>query len=154
MKLIIIVLVVYLSLNFSEAQTDDEWEQWKNNNHKEYSNARGLEAEAGSEEDVRKEIFKENLRKVKDFNKKNTTFKMGLNEYSDLSEDELKQRFKANIDLTKVKKNIQNCNKSDTSKGRQIIYDTVNWVTSGYVAPVQNQGSCGSCYAFSTVFLF
>ena len=151
MKLIIIALFVYLSLNLSEAQTDDEWEQWKKINHKEYSNARVLEAE--SEEEFRKEIFKENIKKIKDFNKKNASFKMSLNEYSDLSEDELKQRFNANININKVKKNIKNCNKTDTSKGR-IIYDTVNWVTRGYVAPVQNQGICGSCYTFSTVFLF
>lgn len=150
MKLIIIALIVCLSVTLSKAQSDDEWEQWKKSNNKVNSNVRSLNIK--SEDDIRRSVFNDNLKKIKDFNSKSSSFKMGLNEFSDLSEEELNSRFNVKIDQKKVKTNLMKANISQMSKTRLAPPESVNWVDSGYDAPVQNQGSCGSCYTFSAVF--
>lgn len=78
------------------------------------------------------------------FNTANSTSVHGHNWTSDLSREE----YRAMLSL-------KNMPKPDTSKyatfnnSSNALPTSVNWCTAGKCNPVKNQGSCGSCWAFS-----
>lgn len=148
MKFIIVSLVLAgLVLLVKGQEFSEDWENWKKQNNKVYPSGRSTLDD--SQEKVRFGIFQENLQKIKEHNAKQQSFKLGVNEYSDLTEDELRQRFTAKIDQVQIRKNNKLVNVSSIKSVKAVV-DSINWVTNGFVAPVQNQESCGSCYAFST----
>ncbi|XP_046897895.1 pro-cathepsin H-like [Hypomesus transpacificus] len=93
----------------------------------------------------RLQIFTENKRKIYRHNALKSSFKMGLNQFSDMTFSEFRKTFL----LTEP----QNCSATKGShfSGEGPYPDFVDWRARGnFVTPVKSQGRCGSCWTFST----
>ncbi|XP_071487862.1 cathepsin L-like peptidase [Diadema antillarum] len=121
---------------------EEEWTAWKLKFGKVYAD--------DFEESKRSSIWRENLEIVTKHNVRydlgEFTYKLGINEYSDLQNHEFVEL------MTGYRRNIS----SKATTGSVFlapenvqIPDSVDWRTKGYVTAVKNQQHCGSCWAFS-----
>ncbi|KAL1220775.1 putative cysteine protease RD21B [Cardamine amara subsp. amara] len=101
----------------------------------------------GSEEDQRFEIFKDNLRFIDEHNSKNLSYKLGLTRFADLTNDEYRSMY---LGAKPTKRVLKTSNRYEPRVG-DALPDSVDWRKEGAVADVKDQGSCGSCWAFSTI---
>ncbi|CAH1100336.1 unnamed protein product [Psylliodes chrysocephalus] len=118
----------------------EEWKHFKNNHGKLYRNS--------VEETYRFSVFQANLRRIEEHNVKFeqglSTFRMGMNQFGDLTPEEFLQRL-PKIDRPPIYGTFKNF--EDDFDGD--VPDAVDWREKGAVTEVKNQGNCGSCWAFS-----
>ncbi|KAK4733523.1 hypothetical protein R3W88_007784 [Solanum pinnatisectum] len=160
----IIVITTFLLIFFAYlTNANDMFYNNKNNNNNTDEEVKGIYeiwlAEHGKiyngvgEKGKRFEIFKDNLRFIEEHNNsKNQTYVLGLNRFADLTNEEYRTMFlgtKSDARRRVVKS--KNASHRYVFRATDHVPESVDWRKKGAVAPIKDQGSCGSCWAFSTV---
>lgn len=111
-----------------------------------------LKFESGKEFVKRLEVFVSNLALIEKHNADSTqTYKLGVNQFAHLTHAEFLDQVRIGGTrppyLRKAKSELVHTAPADPSK----LPSSVDWTLSGAVTDVKDQGSCGSCWAFSAV---
>ncbi|XP_054166568.1 procathepsin L-like [Oppia nitens] len=99
------------------------------------------------DEAYRRTIFEDTYRQIVRHNNEADqglhTYWMGINQFSDLTTKEWERQWLSSIITSNVS--------SESIEFNGDLPSSVDWRNKGLVAPIKNQGQCGSCWAFAAV---
>ena len=138
---IVLALLAFSALASTSVHVEEAkslWPSWKLYYGKFYTHP---------EEAARFAIFVENYKRVVEFNAANEDLKLAMNKFADLTPSEFNDIYTGGYQ----KKNYLAAPRSDIDFSILQLPSSVDWRSKGAVNPVQDEGQCGACWAFSTV---
>merc|ERR1711981_521839 len=116
-----------------------------------FINKFGKTYSTSEESKLRFDIFKSNVQKMNAHNaRKDVSWKMGINQFSDLTDEEFEARHLGGYKQTPTPQFRPATLKAKEEINIKDLPESVNWCDKGACTPVKDQGSCGSCWAFAT----
>ena len=144
MKLLFFLAVIcniwsnVLSLD-SNNDLHGEWQAWKKQYQTHYPTMK--------EDNHRFEIWQSNYHKIEDHNNEESSYKLAMNKFGDLTQKEFAYVIHGHNEscLTEFNNSIENI--ETINPGMNMNFDdlpeSVDWTADGYVTAVKDQGSCG-----------